>query len=60
MIISEHKTRAATVAMLYQGGAQSHRDAIPAMAATLYQSLGMDEMFYMKVNDIKGGFCFTQ
>ncbi len=60
MIRSEHKTRAATVAMLYQGRAQSHREAVPAMAATLYQSLGTDEMFYMKVNDIKGGFRFTQ
>ena len=51
---------AAEVAMLYQCEAQGQKDAVPAMAATLYQSLGTNEMFYMKVNDIKGGFRFTQ
>ena len=42
MIRSEHKTRAATVAMLYQGGAQSQKDIIPAKVATLYRSGGKD------------------
>ena len=42
---SEHKTRAATVAMLYQGGAQSLKDNIPAKVAMLYRSQGINLWF---------------